>query len=100
MMSPIRSASNLLLYHKHTKQYHVTRGGKRIYLGVDRDEALEKYHRLAPGQQVALYEYGKSLIPKAQGYINAPTAKTILVALICFFLAPTYIIACANVGPT
>jgi len=44
-----RPASNPLSYHKHTGQYYVTRDGKRIYLGADRDEAIEKYHRMALG---------------------------------------------------
>ncbi len=42
-----RPASNPLSYHKHTGQYYVTRDGKRIYLGADRDEAMEKYHHMA-----------------------------------------------------
>ena len=44
-----RPTSNPLSYHKHTGQYYVTRTGKRIYLGADRDEALEKYHRMNLG---------------------------------------------------
>jgi len=36
-------------FHKHTKQYYVTRGGKRIYLGSDKEQALIKYHRLGLG---------------------------------------------------
>jgi hypothetical protein len=31
----------------------VTRAGRRIYLGADRDLAMEKYHRLALGLSVA-----------------------------------------------
>jgi integrase len=38
-------------FHAHSGQYYVTRGGKRIYLGADPDEALVRYHRLALGQQ-------------------------------------------------
>ncbi len=49
-MSRSRPASNPLSYHKHTGQYYVTRDGKRIYLGADRDEAMEKYHRMALGK--------------------------------------------------
>jgi len=45
-MPRIRPASNPISYHKHTKQYYVTRGGKRLYLGSDKDEALRKYPRL------------------------------------------------------
>jgi len=33
-MSRSRPASNPISYHKHTKQYYVTRGGRRIYLGA------------------------------------------------------------------
>lgn len=48
-MSRSRPASNPISYHKHTKQYYVTRGGKRIYLGSDKNEALKKYHQLGLG---------------------------------------------------
>ena len=48
-MSRSRPASNPISFHKHTKQYYVTRGGKRIYLGSDKEEALKKYHRLGLG---------------------------------------------------
>ena len=48
-MSRSRPASNPISYHKHTKQYCVTRGGKRIYLGSDKDQALKRYHRLGLG---------------------------------------------------
>jgi hypothetical protein len=41
-----RPTSNPISYHKHTKQYYVTRSGRRIYLGSDKEQALEKYHRL------------------------------------------------------
>ena len=44
-----RPASNPISFHKHTGQYYVTRAGKRIYLGSDQEEALEKYHRLNLG---------------------------------------------------
>ena len=30
-----RPASKLISYHKHTKQYYVTRGGRRIYTNVE-----------------------------------------------------------------
>ena len=36
-------------YHKSSGQYYVTRAGKRIYLGSERDEALKRYHHLALG---------------------------------------------------
>jgi len=48
-MSRSRPASNPISYHKHTRQYYVTRGGRRIYLGADEDNALDKYHRLSLG---------------------------------------------------
>jgi|GEM_PF-1094816 len=48
-MSRSRPASSPLSYHKPSGQYYVTRVGKRIYLGADRDEALERYHHLALG---------------------------------------------------
>ena len=48
-MSRSRPASNPLSYHKHTGQYYVTRSGKRVYLGYDRDEAIGKYHRMNLG---------------------------------------------------
>ena len=48
-MSRSRPASNPLSYHKHTGQYYVTRNRKRVYLGSDHNEAIEKYHRLALG---------------------------------------------------
>ena len=44
-----RPASNPLSYHKHTGQYYVTREGKRVYLGAEREKAMEKYHRMALG---------------------------------------------------
>ena len=40
-----RPASNPISFHKHTKQYYVTRTGKRIYLGSDKEEALKKYQK-------------------------------------------------------
>ncbi|MCK4825175.1 hypothetical protein KA005_56020 [bacterium] len=48
-MSRSKAASNPISFHKHTKQYYVTRVGKRIYLGSDREEALKKYHRMGLG---------------------------------------------------
>ncbi len=44
-----RPASNPLSFHKATGQHYVTRGGRRVYLGADRNEALARYHRLALG---------------------------------------------------
>jgi len=49
IMPRSRPASNPISYHKHTRQYYVTRGGRRTYLGSDKDQALEKYHRLGLG---------------------------------------------------
>ncbi len=48
-MSRSRPASSPISFHKHTKQYYVTRGGKRIYLGSVKEEAIKKYHRLGLG---------------------------------------------------
>jgi len=48
-MSRSRPASNPVSFLKYTKQYYVTRGGKRIYLGSDKEEAIKKYHRLDMG---------------------------------------------------
>jgi hypothetical protein len=47
-----RPASNPV-YHKHTGQYYVTRAGKRIYLGSDRDQALRRYHEIGLGIETA-----------------------------------------------
>jgi integrase len=49
IMPRSRPASNPISFHKHTKQYYVTRGRKRIYLGSDKEQALIKYHRLGLG---------------------------------------------------
>ena len=51
-MSRSRPAANPVSYHKHTKQYYVTRARKRVYLGSDRGEALKKYHRLSLGLEL------------------------------------------------
>jgi hypothetical protein len=51
-MSRSRPASNPISYHKYTNQYYVTRGGKRVYLGPDKKEALKKYHRLGLGLEL------------------------------------------------
>ena len=55
-MSRSRPATNPISFHKHTKQYYVTRGGKRIYLGSDQEQALKKYHRLGLGLESVLQE--------------------------------------------
>lgn len=44
-----RPANAPISFHKHTGQYYVTRAGKRVYLGADRDAAMDRYHRLALG---------------------------------------------------
>lgn len=44
-----RPASSPLSFHKATGQYYVTRGGRRIYLGANGEEATARYHRLALG---------------------------------------------------
>lgn len=44
-----RPTSNPLSYHKYTGQYYITRAGKRIYLGADQEEALQKFHRMNLG---------------------------------------------------
>jgi integrase len=46
-MGRSRPATDPISHHKPTGQYYVTRGGKRIYLGADPDEALKEYHRLS-----------------------------------------------------
>ena len=46
-----RPASSPLSFHKPTGQFYVTRGCKRVYLGANQDEAIEKYHRFALGLQ-------------------------------------------------
>jgi hypothetical protein len=56
-----RPASNPLSFHKATGQHCVTRGGRRIYLGADRNAALARYHRLALGlerEAIALQDAG------------------------------------------
>ena len=47
-----RPASNPVSYHKHTNQYYVTRGGKRIYLGADRQQAIRRYHEMGLGSEI------------------------------------------------
>jgi hypothetical protein len=58
-MSRSRPASNPISYHKHTKQYYITRGDRRIYLGSDKNQALTKYHQLGLGIEQAQ----KELVP-------------------------------------
>ena len=42
-----RPATDPVSFHRATGQFYVTRGGKRRYLGADREEAIKAYHRLA-----------------------------------------------------
>jgi len=44
-----RPASSPVSYHKQTNQYYVTRCGRRIYLGSDREQALKRYHEIGLG---------------------------------------------------
>ena len=44
-----RPTSDPISFHKPTGQYYVTRAGERVYLGADRDAAMERYHRIALG---------------------------------------------------
>ena len=67
-MSRSRPASNPISFHKHTKQYYVTRGGKRIYLGADRGEAIKKYHRMGLGLEPVQQETGR--LPDLSVYKN------------------------------
>ena len=48
-MSRTRPSSDPISFHKPTGQFYVTRGGSRVYLGADRDAAIERYHRMALG---------------------------------------------------
>jgi hypothetical protein len=54
-MSRSRPTSNPVSYHRQTKQYYVTRGGKRIYLGADQDEAIRRYHEMGLGSIPVLH---------------------------------------------
>jgi hypothetical protein len=47
-----RPTSNPISYYKWTRQFYVTRSGRRIYLGPDKEEALKRY--TASGLGVAL----------------------------------------------
>lgn len=51
-----RPTSNPISYHKWTKQFYVTRAGRRIYLGSDKEQALKKYHRLGLGFELIQQE--------------------------------------------
>jgi hypothetical protein len=49
VMPRSRPASNLVSYHRPTKQYYVPRAGKRIYLGCERGQAVKRYHEMGLG---------------------------------------------------
>lgn len=57
-----RPASSPLSFHRHTGQFYVTRGGRRVYLGAEHESAMEKYHRLALGIPPALQSRPIALI--------------------------------------
>ena len=44
-----RPAGDPVSFHGPSDQYYVTRGGRRLHLGSDRDIAMQKYHRLSAG---------------------------------------------------
>ncbi|MBE0536770.1 MAG: tyrosine-type recombinase/integrase [Phycisphaerae bacterium] len=48
-MARSRSSSNPVSYHRYTGQYYVTRAGRRVYLGTDKEEAIRRYHELGLG---------------------------------------------------
>jgi integrase len=84
-MSRSRPTSNPVSYHKHTKQYYVTRGGKRIHLGTDKERAIKKYHRmglgiepaqqeLAPPVEITIKELANRFIAAQQANWRNPTA--------------------------
>jgi hypothetical protein len=56
IMARSRPASNPISYHKWTKQFYVTRAGKRIYIGSDKEQALKRYHRLGLGFELIQQE--------------------------------------------
>jgi hypothetical protein len=51
-----RPTSNPVSYHKYTGQYYVTRSGRRIYLGTDKDQAIRRYHAMGLGSDIRLSE--------------------------------------------
>jgi hypothetical protein len=82
-MSRSRPASNPVSYHKQTKQYYLTRGGRRTYLGPDKEEALKKYHRLglglelprkelAPAVEISVKELANRFIATQQANWRSP----------------------------
>ncbi len=79
IMSRSRPASNPISYHKHTNQYYVTRGGKRVYLGSDKDEAIKRYHKLGlgfePTEKEAASPLGVTVKDLANRFIAAQQAN-------------------------
>ena len=69
-MSRSRPASNPISYHKYTKQYYITRGGRRIYLGSDKNQALVKYHQLGLGVEPVQRELAPPVTITAKNLAN------------------------------
>ena len=69
-MSRSRPASNPISYHKHTKQYYIIMGGKRNYLGPDKDKALQRYHQLGLGFEPAQEELAPPIRVTAKDLAN------------------------------
>lgn len=69
-MSRSRPASNPISYHKYTKQYYITRGGRRIYLGSDKNQALAKYHQLGLGVEPVQRELAPPVTITAKNLAN------------------------------
>ncbi len=63
-MSRSRPVSIPLSFHKPTGQYYVTRNRKRVYLGADQDESLDKYHRMALGLRTTPQLVMPRLLPR------------------------------------
>lgn len=60
-MGRSRPPSDPISFHGPTGQYYVTRGGRRTFLGTDRAEAIQAYHRLA--LRAAPVERPQSTVP-------------------------------------
>lgn len=65
-----RPASNPVSYHKHTRQYYVTKGGKRIYLGTDKEEAVRRYREMGLGYEIRSAEPAESVSLTAKELAN------------------------------
>lgn len=46
-----RPASNPVSFHRPTKQYYVTRAGRRLYLGSDKGQAIKRFHEMGLGME-------------------------------------------------